>query len=80
MFGAATVTVTFAAKLTVVTGMPFTIVVVMVELFRVPRVQSRVPVVTALPQLPWLALALVDPEFVASLSMNTTPATGSPVL
>ena len=70
--GAVTVTVTLAAK--------FVVVLVMVELLTVPNVQIRVPLVTAGPQVPWLALAEVDPEFGASVSVNITPGTGSPVL
>jgi hypothetical protein len=54
--------------------------VVKVELLTVPRVQVSVPVVTALLHVPWLVLALVDPEFTPSVSVNTTPETGSPVL
>lgn len=80
VFGAFTVTVTFAAKLTLcVAPHEFAVVkVVRVELFTVPNVQINSPLVTAVPQVPWLALALVDPELVSSLSVNTTPETGSP--
>jgi len=80
--GALTVTVTFAAKFTLcVAPQEFAVAnVVRVELFTVPSVQLNVPVVTALPQVPWLVLALVDPELVPSLSVKTTPETGSPRL
>jgi hypothetical protein len=79
--GAVTVTVTFAAKLTLwVTPQLLAVAnVVRVELFTVPKVQLNVPLVTAGPQVPWLVLALVD-ELTSSLSVNTTPETGSPVL
>jgi hypothetical protein len=80
--GAFTVTVTFAAKLTLCVA-PHELAVanlVRVELFTVPNVQISVPLVTADPQVPWLVLALVDPELTSSLSVNTTPETGSPVL
>ena len=78
--GAVTVTVTLAAKFVVVVVTPFVVVLVMVELLTVPNVQIRLPLVTADPQVPWLALAEVDPEFGASVSVNITPVTGSPVL
>ena len=79
--GAVTVTVTFAAKFTLCRELQeFGVVsVVTVEVFTVPRTQVRVPAVTAGPQEPWLVLAEVD-ELTVSLSVNTTPATGSPVL
>src|SRR5579872_1656862 len=81
VLGAFTVTVTFAAKFTlpVLLGQ-LVLVVVTVELFTVPNVQINVPLVTADPQEPWLVLALVDPELTPSLSVNTTPETGSPWL
>jgi hypothetical protein len=79
--GAFTVTVTFAAKFTLPTLLgQLVLVLVAVELFTVPRVQISSPLVTALPQVPWLVLALVDPELRPSLSVNTTPETGSPWL
>jgi hypothetical protein len=79
--GALTVTVTFAAKFTLPTLLrQLVLVLVAVELFTVPRVQISSPLVTALPQNPWLVLALVDPELMPSLSVNTTPETGSPWL
>lgn len=80
--GALTVTVTFAAKFTLcVAPHEFAVAsVVRVELFTVPSVQISSPLVTAAPQVPWLVLALVDPELVSSLSVNTTPETGSPWL
>lgn len=79
--GAFTVTVTFAAKFTLpaLVGQ-LVLVVVVVELFTVPKVQISSPLVTAAPQVPWLVLALVDPEFIPSLSVKTTPETGSPWL
>jgi hypothetical protein len=79
--GALTVTVTFAAKLVLPLLLAQVVFVsVVVELFTVPSVQLKVPVVTAAPQVPWLVLALVDPELTPSLSVKTTFATGSPVL
>ena len=80
--GAFTVTVTFAAKFTLpvlvgTTGFQWWYAV---ELFTVPNVQISSPLVTAAPQVPWLVLALVDPELTSSLSVNTTPETGSPWL
>ena len=79
--GAVTVTVTLAAKFTLcVAPQELAVVsVVRVELFTVPNVQIRVPLVTALPQVPWLVLALVD-ELTPSWSVKTTPETGSPKL
>ena len=59
---------------------PFVVVLVTVELFTVPNVQIRLPLVIAAPQVPWLVLAEVDPEPGASMSVNTTPGTGSPLL
>lgn len=81
VFGALTVTVTLAAKfrLPALLGQ-LVLVVVAVELFTVPNVQINSPLVTAAPQVPWLVLALVDPELTSSLSVNTTPETGSPWL
>jgi hypothetical protein len=80
--GAFTVTVTFAAKFTLcVAPHVFAVAkVVRVELFTVPKLQISSPLVTAFPQVPWLVLALVDPELMPSLSVNTTPETGSPWL
>ena len=80
--GALTVTVTFAAKFTLcVAPHEFGVAkLVRVELFTVPKVQISSPLVTAAPQVPWLVLALVDPELVPSLSVKTTPETGSPWL
>jgi hypothetical protein len=66
-----TVTVTLAAKLVLVE--------VIVEVFTVPKMQVSVPLVTAGPQVPWLALAEVV-AFIANLSVKTTPLTGSPLL
>lgn len=82
LVGAFTVTVTFAAKFTLcVAPHEFAVArVVRVELFTVPNVQINSPLVTAAPQVPWLVLALVDPELTSSLSVNTTPETGSPWL
>lgn len=79
--GALTVTVTLAAKFTLpaLVGQ-LVLVVVAVELFTVPNVQISSPLVTAGPQVPWLVLALVDPELTSSLSVKTTPETGSPWL
>ena len=80
--GALTVTVTFAAKFTLCKA-PHEFAVaseVRVELFTVPNVQVSSPLVTAVPQVPWLVLALVDPELTPSMSVNTTPDTGSPWL
>lgn len=79
--GALTVTVTFAAKFTLcVTPHEFAVAsVVRVELFTVPKVHCSSPLVTEAPQVPWLVLALVDPELTL-VSVNTTPDTGSPVL
>lgn len=79
VFGALTVTVTFAAKFTLcVAPHEFGVFsVVRVELFTVPNVHVSVPLIT-LPQVPWLVLALADPELTSNLSVNTTPGTGSP--
>ena len=81
VFGALTVTVTLAAKFTLpaLVGQ-LVLVVVAVEVFTVPNVQISSPLVTAGPQVPWLVLALVDPELSSSLSVKTTPETGSPWL
>ena len=78
--GAFTVTVTFAAKFTLCVA-PHEFAVdnfVRVELFTVPNVHISVPLVTAGPQVPWLVVALVDPELTPNLSVKTTPETGSP--
>lgn len=79
--GVLTVTVTLAAKFSLcVAPHEFGVAsVVRVELFTVPNVQISSPLVTAAPQVPWLVLALVDPG-TSSLSVNTTPETGSPWL
>lgn len=80
--GAFTVTVTLAAlfKLCVALQIFLAVKLVTVELFTVPKVQVSSPLVTALPQVPWLVLAVAEPEFTPSLSVNTTPETGSPWL
>ena len=82
MVGALAVTVTFAAKFTLcVLLQEFGVAnMVTVELFTVPRVQVKEPLVTALLQVPWLVLAEVDPELRPSESVKMTPDTGSPVL
>jgi hypothetical protein len=79
--GAVTVTVTFAAKFSFCRDpQEFCVVsLVTVEVFTVPKTQVSVPEVTADPQEPWLVVAEVD-ELTVSLSVNTTPATGSPRL
>lgn len=56
-------------------------VVVVIEVFTVPRLQISGPVVVAPPQVPCGAtVAVVDPEPTPNVSVKTTPETGSPVL
>jgi hypothetical protein len=72
---AVTVTVTFAAKFKVVV-VPL---VVVVEVGTVPKLHTIVPLLE-LAQVPGLAAAEAAPELAPSVSVKTTPDTGSVVL
>ena len=85
--GAVTLTVTCAAKPMVVVVVPPDVVVVVGEVGTTLKVQvswADVPLalehVTEPPPVATLPVAVAAPEFAPSVSVNTTPGTGSPVL
>lgn len=69
-------TVTVAAG-AVVLVLPLTVVT---EVGMVPTLQTRMPLTALVGQLPRLAAAETKVDFGPSVSVNRTPATGSPVL
>lgn len=54
--------------------------VVVTEVGIVPRLQTRMPLTAVVGQLPGLAAPETRVDFGPSVSVNKTPATGSPVL
>jgi hypothetical protein len=54
--------------------------VVVIEVGTVPRLQTTVPLTAVVGQVPGLAAAEAKVVFGPSVSVNRTPATGSPVL